>query len=121
MARILIVDDEDSVRRMLSQLVESMGHEVVQARDGIAALELARHQSPDLILLDIDMQGLNGLETLKRLRARDPRTIVIMVSGIQEEPRALKALEEGASDFVRKPFELSRLREILQQHLACAA
>ena len=121
MARILIVDDEDSVRKMLSQMVESMGHETIQARDGIAALELARHQPPDLILLDIDMPGLNGLETLKRLRARDPQAIVIMISGIQEEPRALKALDEGAMDFVRKPFELARLRQILQQHLACAA
>jgi CheY-like chemotaxis protein len=121
MARILVVDDEPSVRKLVGTLLRSHGLEVVEAGDGAQALALAASARVDLILLDIDMPGMDGLETLKRLRRDCPQAIVIMVSGINDEARALQSIEEGARDYVRKPFELALLKETVLRHLALAA
>jgi len=121
MARIMVVDDEPSVRKLVSRLLESLGHDVVEAQDGAEALARAGDAPVDMVLLDIDMPGIDGLETLRRLRRAAPDTIVVMVSGIQDEPRAVRALEDGARDFIRKPFDLARLKEIVDHQLALAA
>jgi DNA-binding response OmpR family regulator len=121
MARIMIVDDEPSVRKLVGKLLRSQGLEVVEARDGAEALALAGNSPVDLVLLDIDMPGMDGLETLRRLRRQSPQLMVIMVSGIDDEARALRAMDEGARDYVRKPFDLSHLRELVLRHLAFAA
>jgi CheY-like chemotaxis protein len=121
MARVMIVDDEASVRKLVSKLLRSQGLEVVEARDGADALALAAGPPVDLVLLDIDMPGVDGLETLRRLRRDCPQAIVVMASGIDDEARALMAIEEGARDYIRKPFELSRLKEVVLRHLALAA
>jgi len=120
-ARILIVDDEPSVRKLVSKLLRSEGLDVVEARDGAEALALVAVTPADLILLDIDMPGMDGLETLRRLRRKAPKAVVIMVSGINDEVRALRAIDEGARDFIRKPFELALLKEVVLRHLALAA
>ena len=121
MSRILVVDDESSVRRLLIQFLQSQGHETLEAEGGDQALAMAAEARPDLVLLDIDMPGRDGLATLRRLRLQSPDLPVVMVSGIQDEPRALQALEDGACDFVRKPFDLKRLREVVLHQLALAA
>lgn len=117
MARIMVVDDDSSVRRMLSQYLKSEGYDVLEAESGEQALSYARDSASDLILLDIEMPGIDGLETLRRLRREAPDSVVVMVSGINDEQRAVRSLEEGARDYIRKPFELQHLRAILQQQL----
>ena len=123
MARIMVVDDELLIRQLLSQYLQSQGHVVIEAGSGAEALVLALTGGahPDLVLLDIEMPGLDGLDTLKRLRRDVPEAIVIMVSGINNEPRALRALEEGARDYISKPFDLRHLEEVVLHHLALAA
>lgn len=118
MARIMIVDDEVSVRHLVSHFLKSEGHQVVEAESGDQALALAGDGSTEVILLDIDMPGIDGIETLRRLRSLVPHTTVIMLSGISDERRAVRALEEGALDYISKPFELKRLRDILVHQLA---
>jgi DNA-binding response OmpR family regulator len=118
MARIMVVDDDSSVRRMLSQYLKLEGYDVLEAESGEQALSYARDSASDLILLDIEMPGIDGLETLRRLRREAPAAVVVMVSGINDEQRAVRSLEEGARDYIRKPFELQHLREILQKQLA---
>lgn len=121
MACIMIVDDEPSVRKMVGKLLQSQGLDVVEAQDGAEALALAGNPPVDLVLLDIDMPGMDGLATLRSLRRKCPQAIVIMVSGIDDEARARRAMELGARDYVRKPFDLSHLREVVLRHLAFAA
>src|SRR5215510_4463623 len=106
MARILVVEDMDSVVDLLRALLEREGFEVVVARDGLEALEAVRRERPDLLLLDLILPGLDGLEVLRRIR-HDPITAhmpVIALSGKDEERDKVIGLEIGADDYVTKPF-----------------
>ena len=103
---ILVVDDDPTFVRLVSSLLESEGHEVVQATDGECALAAIERQPPDLIVLDIEMPGMSGLELLSRLRPR-VRAPVIVVSGREAESERVLAFDLGADDYVVKPF-LSR-------------
>jgi len=119
-AKILVVDDEPVIRQLETTVLEELGHLVVQASNGEAALRLAREEPPDLVLLDIMMPGLTGIEVCRQLREeKDTRAIpVIVVSGLN----AKKALEEsiiaGADDFLAKPVDslelMVRVRSMLR-------
>ncbi len=106
MARILIVDDiPDNVKLLTIELREH-GHEVIQASDGSTALQTARETLPDVILLDVVMPGMDGIEVCRRLKA-DPLTAsvpVLMVSALGDEDDVLKGLAAGAHDYITKPF-----------------
>jgi two-component system nitrogen regulation response regulator NtrX len=120
MARILIVDDEDGIRRVLRQLLEYEGHEVRTAASGGEALELFPEFRPELTFLDVKMARLDGLEVLVRLRQLDPRALVVMISGHGTIETAVEATRRGAYDFLEKPLDTDRilltLRNALQQH-----
>lgn len=119
MARILIVDDEDGIRRVLRQLLEYEGHEVRTAASGGEALEVFPEYKPELTFLDVKMARLDGLEVLVRLRQLDPRALVIMISGHGTIETAVEATRRGAYDFLEKPLDTDRilltLRNALQQ------
>ncbi|MGH7475733.1 MAG: sigma-54-dependent transcriptional regulator [Longimicrobiales bacterium] len=104
MARVLIVDDEPNVRRMLGQLLESEGHRVTLAADADAALEAAAREEPDLVLLDLVMRPVDGIETLQRLGATLPAVPVIMMSGQASLHDAVRATKLGAFHFIEKPL-----------------
>ena len=104
MARILIVDDSTLSRRILGNILEATGHQVVEAPDGMAALERYALERPDLVLLDLTMPGMHGLEVLGRLRELDPQArVVIATADIQEMTWEL-ARDGGARGFIAKPF-----------------
>ena len=107
MSRILIVDDEASIREVLSTFLEDIGYETKAVPDGENAINWLRHEKPDLILLDVRMPGMSGIEVLKNARQLYPDMPVIMISGYADEDQAREALQEGAYDFFLKPFELS--------------
>lgn len=110
--RILIVDDDEHIRRSLSDLLKIDGHQVTQARDGEQALQEVAKDPPDLLLLDVMMPGMNGLEVCRLLKA-DERTRlipIVMVTAMQDSATKLKALESGADDFLGKPFNRVELR-----------
>ncbi|MDD3630888.1 MAG: sigma-54 dependent transcriptional regulator, partial [Bacteroidales bacterium] len=108
MSRILIVDDEKSVRETLREMLEYEGYEVVEADSGLQALDLFSQQSFDVVLCDIKMPGMDGLELLdKILQSYD--IPVIMISGHGTIDTAVDAIKKGAFDFIIKPFDLNRL------------
>jgi len=107
--QILIVDDQEDIRRSLTGILEDEGYQVLTADNGTEALEIAREEVPDLVLLDIWMPGLDGIKTLERLKNLLPDLTVVMMSGHGTIETAVKATKLGAYDFVEKPFSLDKV------------
>src|SRR4026208_450767 len=102
--KILIVDDSALSRRTLRRILESAGYEVVEADDGMTALELYFLEKPSLVLLDLVMKGMYGLDELVKLREMDPKALVVVASAdIQSSTRKMVD-EAGALGFINKPF-----------------
>jgi two-component system, chemotaxis family, chemotaxis protein CheY len=109
MAKILVVDDSGFSRRVSRRILQEAGHDVIEAEDGIAALECYFLEKPDLVLLDITMKGMNGIEVLKKLRELDSQAcVVIATADIQSSTRSLTR-EAGARGFVTKPLEVTQV------------
>jgi two-component system response regulator AtoC len=101
--KILVVDDEPSVCKALRRLLVAKGYNVLEAHDGDQALEVYRRERPDVVLLDIRMPGMDGLETLRELKAIDQGANVIMVTVVVDDEIAKRAMAEGALDYITKP------------------
>jgi two-component system KDP operon response regulator KdpE len=116
---VLIVDDEPSLRRVLRASLSAGGFTVEEARSGEEALGIAQNQPFDLVLLDINMPGMGGVEACRRLRVLLPRAGIVMVTVHDLEDDQVQALEAGADDYVTKPFRLreliARLRAVLRR------
>jgi two-component system chemotaxis response regulator CheY len=106
-AKILVIDDSGLARRNLRRMLQSAGHAVVEAQDGMAALEMYFAEKPDVVLLDLVMSGMYGLDVLKKLRQLDPEARVVVVSADIQTPSRELARELGASAFLSKPVEES--------------
>jgi len=117
MTKVLVADDEPSVREILSRFLTSKGDEVITAADGEQALEMFRLHKPELVLLDIMMPRLNGLETLKRIRSLDDKVGVIMISALGDEATARQAIALGAYDYITKPFSFDYLETTVMTKL----
>ncbi len=107
--RVLIVDDEPGIRQALKQVLEYEGMEVRAASSGGEALSLYPEYRPHLVFLDVKMAGLDGLETLTRLREVDPMACIVMISGHGTIQTAVDATQRGAFDFLEKPLDTDRL------------
>lgn len=120
-SRILIVDDEPPIRRFLKTALAAQGYRVEEAGDGEAALEFLRRNVVDLVILDLGLPGMDGLEVVKRLRGEGKSVPIIILSSRDDEAGKVAALDLGADDYVSKPFgmeELSaRLRAALRHRL----
>ncbi len=104
--RILVADDEDNIRQLIRIVLTRAGYVVLEATDGVEALSQATSQAPDLILLDVRMPNMDGVEALARLKA-DPATAdipVMMVSAYAQQREGLEYIASGASAYVTKPF-----------------
>ncbi len=107
--QILVVDDEERIRQTLNGIFKDEGYEVLDAKDGVQALKLIESESPDLVLLDIWMPGLDGIVTLERIKSQIPNLPVIMISGHANIEMAVKATKLGAYDFIEKPLSLEKV------------
>lgn len=117
MAKILIVDDSALARRILRQALESDGHEVLEAKDGPTALERFAQERPDLVLLDLVMEGMTGLETLQKIREMAPDArVIIATADIQQATRA-EAESAGARGYITKPFKQAQVLEAVRRAL----
>ena len=116
MSHILVVDDDPEVRRFVALLLQTAGHTVVEASGGRQALDRLGREHPDLVLSDINMPGMDGIQMLMQIRQmEDKETLpVIMVSTEGSEERMSEAMELGASGYVLKPFTPERLVEQLK-------
>lgn len=115
--RILVVEDDRMVRRALVEWLGIAGHHVVEAEDGASALAQMPQASPELVLSDIRMPGLSGLDLLARIRALDPDLPVVLVTGHGDVPMAVAAMQGGAHDFVTKPYDPDHLVAIIARAL----
>jgi DNA-binding NtrC family response regulator len=109
MANILIVDDERPIRRILSVLLEERHHRVVEVGSGEEALAVLPEAKPDLVLLDLKLGGMDGMEVLERLHAASPRPDVIMMTAHGTISSAVEAMRRGAFDYITKPFDNDEL------------
>src|SRR5258708_2688150 len=112
-AKILVVDDETSIRKSLEAILEDEGYDVFLARDGAHGLQLMAQELPDAVLLDIWMPGQDGLEVLKEAKKRYPELQFIMMSGHGTIETAVKATKLGAFDFIEKPLSLEKVIIVL--------
>lgn len=117
MSRILVVDDERNVLTSFQKLLGKEGHEVVTARSGEQALSLLGSQVPDLILMDIRMAGLSGLETFQRAKAVAPKVPVIMMTAYGTTETAIEAMKLGAFEYTLKPFDIPTLKALIEKAL----
>ena len=118
--KVLIVDDSALTRRSLRQILESAEYEVAEAEDGLAALERYFLDKPDVVLMDLVMRGMYGLEVIQKLRELDPDARIVVVSAdIQTSSQDL-AGEVGAAAFINKPFDRAEILSALDTALAGA-
>jgi len=107
--KILVVDDEREIRDLLGRFLMEEGYEVKLASNGKEALDLAEKESPQVILLDIMMPGISGIETCKRLKAGKKTRFIPIIIATALWDTCAEAIEAGAEDFVTKPFNLTEL------------
>jgi DNA-binding NtrC family response regulator len=113
MGKILIVDDETSMRFFLSEALGKQGYQCTEAADGRQALERMQEEQQDVVILDLKMPRMDGMETLKKIRSMDPDTAVIIVTAYASRETAYEALNEGAYDFFSKPVDIQEVRTVV--------
>ena len=107
--KVLVIDDEPAMGEVIQDFLDQNGFKTFTATHANQGLEIVEKENPDVILLDIIMPEVSGLDCLKKIKASHPNTIVIIISGLQDQEIAKQALKEGAYDYLTKPFELSYL------------
>lgn len=115
--KILIVDDQFGIRVLLQEVLQREGYTIFQASNGPAALETVQKDNPDLILLDMKIPGMDGLEILRSIRKLDIDTKVIMMTAYGELNLIREAMEMGALAHFTKPFDIDELRQAVNAHL----
>ncbi len=113
--KIMVVDDEKLIVRLLSMSLQSDGYETVKAYNGEEGLALFKKETPDIVITDIKMPGMDGLELLKKIKEHDPNTEVIIVTGHGDIDSTIIALQHGASDFINKPVRDEALTIALER------
>ncbi|TKJ42323.1 hypothetical protein CEE37_01185 [candidate division LCP-89 bacterium B3_LCP] len=108
-SRVLIVDDEEEICELLSGFLESQEYETFQATTGADAITLLKEARPHILLLDIRMPEMNGVEILRKIRSIDNEICIIMITGYHDVEIAQETLKLGASDFITKPIDLDYL------------
>jgi DNA-binding NtrC family response regulator len=111
--KILVVDDEKNMREMIRDVLQHDGHRVFLAASGEEALVLAKETGPDVILLDLKLPGIDGIETFRRLKKQELTMPVIMITAHGTVERAVSAIKEGIFDFIIKPFDIAKLKNTL--------
>ena len=114
--RILIVDDAMFMRMMLKDILSKNGYEVVgEAANGKEAIDKYIELRPDLVLLDITMPEMDGIEALKKIKISEPKAKIIMCSAMGQQNMVIEAIQNGALDFIVKPFQQNRVLESLRR------
>jgi two-component system nitrogen regulation response regulator GlnG len=113
MSKLLLIDDEEDVRYSFQRIFNSPEIELATASSGEEGLKVIPKFKPDLVLMDVRMGGMNGLETLRRIRAANPKLLVILMTAYGTTQTAIEAMKLGAYDYLLKPFDVPKLKEII--------
>jgi len=116
--KILVVDDEVQVVETLKEFLSAKDYEVHTATNGLEALEIMQKVKPRLVLLDIIMPGMGGIDILKEMKKIDPHVGVIMATAVVDEEIAKRTLQLGAYDYITKPFNLDYLETVMMVKIA---
>lgn len=117
MSKLLIVDDEIDVREFAKNFFKKRGIDVFTASGGVTALEIMEKEKPDLVLLDVRMEEMNGIDVLKKLKTQNLKFKIIMVSGVEDEETVKEANALGVIGFIHKPLILEELERIVLKEL----
>ncbi len=117
MAKILVVDDAAFLRMSLKKILAAEDHMIYEASNGVEAITLYQEIRPDVVTMDITMPDMDGLEALKRLKQIDPGAKVIMCSAMGQQDKVVTAIQNGAIDFIAKPFQGDRVIAAVQRAL----
>lgn len=116
--KILIVDDAAFMRMMIKDILTKNGYEVVgEANDGTVAVEKYGELKPDLVIMDITMPEMDGIEAVRRIKKMDPNANIVMCSAMGQQAMVIDAIQAGAKDFVVKPFQPDRVLEAVKKVL----
>jgi DNA-binding NtrC family response regulator len=119
-SKILVIDDDPEIRYTMERVLSVRGYEVVLAGSGEEGLKLVKKLDPEVVLLDIRMGGMSGLETLQHIRGENPRSMVILMTAFGTTQTAIEAMKYGAYDYVIKPFDLKKILGVIENaFLAC--
>ena len=118
MAKIMLVDDTAFMRMMLKNTLSQAGYtDLIEAEDGVKAVEAYTAEKPDLVFMDITMPNKDGLETLKEIKAMDPGATIVMCSAMGQETMVMDSIKSGAKDFIVKPFKPERVLSTVKKIL----
>lgn len=118
MATVLVIEDEMALAKNIARFFEGLGHEASVAHDGIAGVALARELLPDVVVVDFQLPGMDGLEVIRTLRAEQDPPHIVMVTGHASVTLAVDAMKAGSMDLLTKPVTLASLREVVERALA---
>src|SRR6516162_6742676 len=119
-SKLLLIDDQEDVRYSLHRIFDSPEIELAAASSGEEGLKIIPKFKPDLVLMDVRMGGINGLETLRKIRAGDPKLLVILMTAYGTTQTAIEAMKLGAYDYLLKPFDLPKLKALVARALKAA-
>lgn len=109
MAKVLVVDDAQFLRVRITKMLSGEGHEFQEACNGLEALQVYQSYRPDVVLMDITMPEMDGMQALREIRSLDPDSRVVMLTALGQESIVLEAIKLGAKDFIVKPFDKDRV------------
>ncbi|GAE27886.1 sporulation initiation phosphotransferase [Halalkalibacter wakoensis JCM 9140] len=118
MKKILVVDDQYGIRVLLCEILQKDGYKMFDAANGVQALKIVEQDTPDLVLLDMKIPGMDGLEILKRIKEDHPHVDVIMMTAYGELNLINEAMSLGAITHFAKPFDIDDIREVIKNSLA---
>ena len=116
MKRVMVCDDAAFMRMMIKDILVKNGYEIAaEAENGLKAVEQYPDAKPDLVLMDITMPEVDGIEAVRRIKALDPNANVIMCSAMGQQAMVIEAIQAGAKDFIVKPFQANRVLEAVRK------
>ena len=115
MAKILVTDDSMFMRNMIKTMIHEEGYQTCEAGNGKEMLEVYDRELPDIVTLDITMPEMDGIEALKRLKAKHPDAKVVMCSAMGQQAMVIESIQAGAANFLVKPFEKDKVVDTLQK------
>lgn len=116
--KVLIVDDQFGIRTLLNEVLQKEGYEIYQAANGLQALQVMKQHAPDLVLLDIKIPGMDGLEILKKMKETNPDIRVIIMTAYGELDMIEKTKKLGALAHFSKPFDIEEIRNAVKQYVS---
>ncbi|MED4164095.1 response regulator [Halalkalibacterium halodurans] len=117
MNKILVVDDQYGIRVLLNEILQKDGYQMFQAANGIQALAIVEEETPDLVLLDMKIPGMDGLEILRRIKDMNPNIEVIMMTAYGELNMIDEAMQLGAVTHFAKPFDIDDVRAVIAENM----